>query len=801
VTSGPGAQLGLKTFDLTANGATTLQTQPFDDVDGTGIHQFTYLRGVNGVTTSPGQPALPLQSFAVGASGLALRGVGFRSGTYTDIPGIVPLTGAPSSDLSEVHTKFTSPVFFPRRLALANTYGAIEGDGGTRLLVTPAQNRSDSAYTSTLRRYSSLTYRLTYSGNTQTYSGNRPSMAAPPAISQVTSTVNGSQVQVVARVVGDPSAGIQNVWVTRTAEAGPMYGAWSSVDLTQDATDSTRWTGTFTLPSGQLAKDVRFVVQATNGVGLVTMEDNEGREHVPGVDADAQPQPGSANSTLVLNAPTTGVLGDTIDVSATLTGATPLAGRTVLFALGGATIAARTDSGGVARATFKLVEQPGTQQLSASFDGDGQLRPAATQKVITVAKRPTTLTLEGPGAPIWAGDDTGVTAVLKSGATPITDRSVLVVVRNASGAVVAAAARRTGPDGRAALGRLALPAGTLSVTAFFGQSGVDVGNGATSGSVDPENAASTSAPLTLVVKQPVAPVITTTSLPDARAGQAYQASVAVTADPAATVTVTGMPNGFTYLFGTISGTTTVAGTYDVVVTATNPAGTATRHLALTVNPGSPTAPVVVSGSGQGTPFSTAFKSALVVRVTDAWGNPVAGTTVTFASPSSGAGTNPRTLTAVTGPDGTASVTPTAGNTIGWYDDVATVAGVSGSATFRIANWYALSQFSAPFGAADGGDVDLPRTTSAYLTVGITDANGPAGLLGGIFGSLGCAVTLTDVTSGQTGCMGYDLLTARWVYPVSGSALGWQSGQVRRLRVDVWSGSDVLGTREVRVRVQ
>ena len=51
----------------------------------------TYLRGPDGSTTSPGQPALPLDSIDVGAPGLALRGVGFRGGTYTDQPGIVPL--------------------------------------------------------------------------------------------------------------------------------------------------------------------------------------------------------------------------------------------------------------------------------------------------------------------------------------------------------------------------------------------------------------------------------------------------------------------------------------------------------------------------------------------------------------------------------------------------------------------------------------------------------------------------------------------------------------------------------------
>ncbi|MBO9521930.1 MAG: hypothetical protein J7518_10380 [Nocardioidaceae bacterium] len=800
VSSGPGAVLGLRTFDLNAHGATTLVTQPFDDVDNTGKTQFTYLRGVDGVTTSPGQPALPLESFDVGAAGLALRGVGFRGGTYTDTPGIVPLTGAPSSDLSEVHTRFSSPVFFPRRLGLGNTYGALGGDGGTRLLVTAAQHRSDAAFTSTLRRYSSLDFRLLYSGNTQVYNGNTPALAAPPAISSVTSTVSGSQVQVVARVVGDPSAGIQSVWLTRTAETGPWYGAWTSLDLTQDTADSTRWTGTLTLPAGQAAADVRFVLQAANGVGLVTLEDNQAREFIPGVDPAAITQTGDANSTLVLDAPASAVLGDTVPVTATLTGASPLNGRTVLFALGGATKTAKTDSSGIASVSFPIVEQPGSQQLSATFDGDAALRPASAQRVIAVAKRPTSITLTGPPGAVFSGDDTGVSALLRSGTTPITDRSVLLVVRDAGGAVVAAAARRTGPDGRAALGAVALPAGTLSVTAFFGSSGVDVGGGNTSGSVDPENAASVSAPLSLQVKQATTPAITTTSLPDARAGQPYQATVAVTGDPPPTVTVTGLPSGLTYAGGSISGTTTAAGTYTVTVTATNRAGAATRQLTLVVQAAAPAAVVTISGSGQATTFGTVFAAALVVRVTDTFGNTVPGASVTFSSPATGAGTNPRTVTAVTGADGRASVTPTANSTIGSYDVVAAVTG-AGSTTFRLANWYALSAFSAPFTAPDGGFVDLPATTNAPLSVQISDANGPTPLLGGVVGALGCRVTLTDVFSGKAWCMGFDLLSARFVANVNGSTLGWASGQVRALRVDVWNGAEVQGSRLVRVRVQ
>ena len=87
-------------------------------------------------------------------------------------------------------------------------------------------------------------------------------------------------------VVGDPSAGIQQVWVTYTGESGgAWHGKWQSLDLTQDADDSTLWTGSLAVPSGQQAGDGRFLVQAVNGVGLVGIDDNQGRYFIPGIAA------------------------------------------------------------------------------------------------------------------------------------------------------------------------------------------------------------------------------------------------------------------------------------------------------------------------------------------------------------------------------------------------------------------------------------------------------------------------------------------------------------------------------------
>ncbi|WP_161941247.1 hypothetical protein, partial [Pseudovibrio axinellae] len=63
----------------------------------------------------------------------------------------------------------------------------------------------------------------------------------------------------------------------------------------------------------------------------------------------------------------------------------------------------------------------------------------------------------------------------------------------------------------------------------------------------------------------------------------------------------------------------------------------TADFSLTNLTGSAASISVSSGNNQSTPISTSFASPLVVTVLDSGGNPVAGETVTFTGPSSGAG--------------------------------------------------------------------------------------------------------------------------------------------------------------------
>ena len=69
-------------------------------------------------------------------------------------------------------------------------------------------------------------------------------MAAPPDISHIASSILGNyQVSFEITVTGDPSAGIQDVWIVYRGLSGDQYGTWKSMDLVQDPEDSRLWKG------------------------------------------------------------------------------------------------------------------------------------------------------------------------------------------------------------------------------------------------------------------------------------------------------------------------------------------------------------------------------------------------------------------------------------------------------------------------------------------------------------------------------------------------------------------------------
>ena len=481
----PGAMLGLSSDDVTLDPTLTTTTQQLEDANGNTDDEpaATYLSGPAGVDTSPGAPTLPLATYDVGIGGAnVLRGVGFLGGSYSDEAGITPLTGAPGTELSGVHSTFVSSAFYPSRLWSVNYFDGLTDTGGeptdAELMLTPAQYESDAAgsLTDTQRTFSSVDLRLFYSGNTQTYGSNTPALAAPPTISRVdASSVAGSggseTVNFSLHVVGDPSAGIQQVWVTYS---GVDAGQWESLFLTQDATESTLWTGSLSGLSSQQVAALQFMVQAANGVGLVSLDNNQGAYYqVDKIPAALQSASTIQAATAVtLDAPpTVGAYGSSPSISATLTaGGQPLASEPISFSLGGSTLSGTTNGSGIATVALPLVESPGGYTLEAGFGGSATLDAASASAPFTIDTLPTTLTLKGGSGAVLVGTDTGVSATLLSSGLGVPQRSVAFVLTPPRGGAAVIQTRFTNLYGVATLGVVTAPlsASSYSVQAYFG---------------------------------------------------------------------------------------------------------------------------------------------------------------------------------------------------------------------------------------------------------------------------------------------------------------------------------------------
>src|SRR5207253_2872141 len=219
-----------------------------------------------------------------------------------------------------------------------NYFDALMGGQATRLNVTPAQYVSSgpASRTGTLRTYSAMNFRLYYSdpalstktyGKNSGYLGNVPAMAAAPAISRISAvpSADGQSVAFRVNVEGDPSAGIQQVWITYTATGpacsgglNPCAGQWQPLDLVQNDDDSTMWTATLPL-AGTAAGDVRYMVQAVNGAGVVGTATNLGAYYVPQPRVASTSAPKTATSLSFSSAPAGGAYRDRASFSAVLT--------------------------------------------------------------------------------------------------------------------------------------------------------------------------------------------------------------------------------------------------------------------------------------------------------------------------------------------------------------------------------------------------------------------------------------------------------------------------------------------------
>ena len=115
-----------------------------------------------------------------------------------------------------------------------------------------------------------------------------------------------------------------------------------------------------------------------------------------------------------------------------------------------------------------------------------------------------------------------------------------------------------------------------------------------------------------------------------------------------------------------------AGAWNIVAVS----GTKYGLFNLTNTTAAPAAIAAVSGTPQSTTAGTAFATPLSVKVTDSGGNPLAGFTVNFTAPSSGASAMLSAASALTNSSGIATVNATANAAGGTYNVAAAIGGYS-----------------------------------------------------------------------------------------------------------------------------
>ncbi|WP_176439079.1 beta strand repeat-containing protein [Puniceibacterium sediminis] len=180
-------------------------------------------------------------------------------------------------------------------------------------------------------------------------------------------------------------------------------------------------------------------------------------------------------------------------------------------------------------------------------------------------------------------------------------------------------------------------------------------------------------------------------------------------------------SGVTNASGQVSVTATAnatAGSYNVTASS---GSLSNVTFALTNTAGAAATLAATSGGGQSTAISTGFASALVATVTDAGGNPVAGETVSFAVPGSGASATLSASSGVTNASGQVSVTATANATAGSYNVTASSGSLS-NVTFALTN---TAGAAATLAATSGGGQSTAISTgfASALVATVTDAGG------------------------------------------------------------------------------
>ncbi|HET6594678.1 MAG TPA: PxKF domain-containing protein [Anaerolineales bacterium] len=472
-TTGPGADFGLRSSVVVLNPVVTLHTKTLENLSGGGTVTTTYLSGADGVVANPFEPIYPKEIFNVTSNGNVLRGVALRGGTYNDLAGIVPLTSSPTTETSTAHLSFNTDVFYPTQTWAPNFSEAVAG-GKTSLIVFPAQFQSSApaAIDGILRKFDQLDLKLYYLSANWTNAGSAETKAAAvsagPTILGASGVEDGNAIHFTVNAATDGSAGIQTVWILYTGKPGSgYYGTWAPLDLVQNVNDPTLWEGTLSLPSGENAGNILFMVQAVGGAGLTTLATNLGAYYSI-TDENAPQLPPPAETTLTLQSPPSSgtYLKDSTFNLLLESGSQPLAGQLVTIDIGGQQASGVTDSSGEVSLILNLVVRPGDYTAQASFRGNTDYRGSNDTSDFTVRKDSTTLTVTPSSANVLAGQLTPFVAVVHdSSGRALGGRSVFFIVHNNTDSFATSVIADFA--GNAPLGMVPLPPGTYTVDAYF----------------------------------------------------------------------------------------------------------------------------------------------------------------------------------------------------------------------------------------------------------------------------------------------------------------------------------------------
>jgi sugar lactone lactonase YvrE len=255
-------------------------------------------------------------------------------------------------------------------------------------------------------------------------------------------------------------------------------------------------------------------------------------------------------------------------------------------------------------------------------------------------------------------------------------------------------------------------------------------------------------------------------------GAADTITLTVTSPSGTAKTYTATASGGIATFNLSGNPLTVAGVYRYSVAVASNASIKPATTGLTVNAGAAASVVPTAGSGQSSLTNVAFGTTLQVVVTDSYGNPVSGVTVTFAAPAAGASATLSSNSLKTGAAGAANVTATANGTAGVYTVTAAASGAT-LASFSLTNSQVQSgvDFSLNPGNVNGqgpSQTVIPGGTATYsLTIVPTSGtNLPAST----------TLTVTGMPAGATASVPTSpwtrLASNSWSFPASTSFTGF-----------------------------